>query len=104
METARLKCLEKIEKCDKNFVAKDHCSLKETSKMDSNTVTINGVTIRSRVIEIIRERDGVKLPYIIRQVFCEPAAPLDMLRKHISFKENILGKEREIFYQFLEDS
>jgi len=40
----------KIEKCDKNFVAKDHCSLKETSKMDSNTVTINGLTIRSREI------------------------------------------------------
>jgi len=56
------------------------------------------------VIEIVRERDGVKLPYTIRQIFCEPPAPLDMLRKHISFKENILGKEREVFYQFLEDS
>jgi len=88
--------LEQCEKLDKNVVAEKHCCVKDMSRIESNTVTINGVEIRSRIIDVTRERDGVKIPFIIRQIFCHPGAPIDMLRRHITFKEGLFGKEYEL--------
>jgi len=89
--------LENCEKLDKNVVAEKHSSVKDMSRIESFSVIINGVEIRSRIIDVTRERDGVKIPYTIRQIFCRPGAPLDMLRRQITFKEHLFGKEHDLF-------
>jgi hypothetical protein len=47
-----------------------------------------------KLIDQTREKDGVIIPHIIRQIDCNPAAPINLLIENAPFKEtNDLGAE-----------
>jgi hypothetical protein len=47
-----------------------------------------------KLIDQTREKDEVIIPHIIRQIDCNPAAPINLLIENAPFKEtNDLGAE-----------
>jgi len=44
-------------------------------------------------LETTKEKDGVKIPHIVREIECDPPCELETLQKAIQFKENVGGKE-----------
>lgn len=54
---------------------------------------MNGTRIIYKTLEYTKERDGVKIPHVIREVVCDPPCNLDTIRDYIQFKEQIGGDE-----------
>ena len=58
-----------------------------------------------KLIDQTREKDGVIIPHIIRQIDCNPAAPINLLIENAPFKEtNDLGAEQALLNQFQNDT
>lgn len=73
------------------------------SNVEMSTLTINGITFRFRTIEFFKERDGIRIPHTIRQIFCNPASPIDLLQENSKFKEIENDVENKVLTQFLCD-
>jgi hypothetical protein len=65
---------------------------------------VDGKRIRYKTLETTKEKDGVKIPHMLREIECDPPCDLETLQKCISFKENVGGKEQKVFQTFLEDA
>jgi len=62
------------------------------------------VRIKQRSLETIKEKDGVTIPNIVREVTCEPACDIETLQDYVNLKENIGGQESKILSRFLKDA
>ena len=70
MAKYRTKMLKKSMKHEKNTVASNNTCSIENQKTEQFSILINGINIRERLIDVTSERDGVKICYRIKQVFC----------------------------------
>jgi gamma-glutamyl-gamma-aminobutyrate hydrolase PuuD len=55
---------------------------KQTSNVESHEVNVEGHRIRFRIINYSKERDGIRIPHLHKQIFCSPAAPIELLRNN----------------------
>lgn len=60
--------------------------------------------MRFRLINFIKEKDGVSMPHFHKQIFCSPPAPVDTVRNNSTVWETIGGYDQKVLTQFLEDA
>jgi hypothetical protein len=77
--------------------------VKSQSNVESSTITINGVTFRFRLIHLMKERDGIRIPHLVKQIFCSPACSLQLLQENASLMETVDGRDNKVLTQFLAD-
>lgn len=78
--------------------------LKERRQVDSNEIIVDGHRMLFRTLDYSKERDGVLIPHILKQVYCHPAISLDLLKENSFFKESIdKDKEQRVLSQFEND-
>jgi hypothetical protein len=61
--------------------------VKERHMAEQNDQYINGVKIRQQVVDSVKEKDGVRVPYTRKEIYCEPACDLETLEKYVDMKE-----------------
>jgi len=61
--------------------------------VDQREDIVDGKRIKYKTLESTKEKDGVKIPHVVREIECDPPCDLETLQKHIQFKENIGGRE-----------
>jgi len=67
MEKARSSILDEIKDVvGKDITPSDNTYCKSQSNVESSSVVMNGVTFRFRTIRVIKERDGISIPHIIK--------------------------------------
>ena len=53
----------------------------------------------------MKERDGVHLPFVQKQIICNPGAPLELVIEHAgTITETVAGQEQRVLTRFLSDS
>ena len=65
---------------------------KSYSSVDEREDIIDGKRIKYKTLETTKEKDGVKIPHIVREIECDPPCELETLQKCIQFKEDVGGK------------
>ena len=77
MEHTRKDMLEDMEKMmSTDVMPSGNTYSKCESNVESNTITINGITFRFRFIHFMKERDGIRIPHMVKQIFCSPASSI----------------------------
>eukprot|EP00347_Sterkiella_histriomuscorum_P013873 403363041 len=76
---------------------------KSYHSVDSREEVIDGKRIKYRTLETTKEKDGVKIPHLLREIECDPPCDIDTLQKCITFREDVGGKHQNILQTFLED-
>jgi len=66
-------------------------------------ITIDGHRLKWRVLDYLQERDGVKVPHVVKQIFCDPPAPIDIIQKNVKIKETLGNQDQDVLSQFLKD-
>lgn len=75
MEETRKNMLDNINKIrESNDPATRSSYVIENRKNETNFLTVGGSTIRTTNIDYSKERDGIKLPHVFREIKCTPAA------------------------------
>lgn len=65
---------------------------------------IDGKRIAIKTLETTKERDGVKVPHVLREVTCDPPCDLKLVQDYVQLKETI-GQNKDLRFldQFLND-
>jgi hypothetical protein len=72
--------------------------------VDEQHAVIDGKKLTIRTLETTKEKDGVRIPHILREITCEPEMDLETVRKYAKLRENIGGPAQPILARFLEDA
>jgi len=81
--------LEEIKNQNTEVSTSDNRYFKHFSNVSENMITIDNHRIKWRTLDYLQERDGVRVPHIVKQIFCNPPAPIELLQKNINLKETI---------------
>ena len=61
--------------------------------------------MKFRVVSYAKEKDGIKMPHIHKQIVCDPPASPDFIISHTDMVwETIGGVDQRVMTQFLEDA
>lgn len=52
---------------------------------------IKGTRIKVRTLETTKEKDGVRIPHILREITCDPPCDLDTVKNYAKIRENLGG-------------
>ena len=81
---------EEIAKMDENQLANTGSAYsKQKSNVNTNQITVDGKTLRFRSIDLMKEKNGVKMPHQVNQIHCSPPAPIELVKEHSTIKERI---------------
>lgn len=69
-----------------------HSYQKESHNEESRVLTVKDHTLKFKICEMTKERDGVKIPHIIKQFEVEPPADVNLLTDYSHMKETIGSK------------
>lgn len=73
--------------------------------METRGLQIGKYRIFYKLIDQTKERDGLLIPHIVRQINCNPAAPLNILTENAPFDEELdEGQKKRILSQFESDT
>lgn len=90
MDLTRKNMLHDMKKMmSKDIIPSENTYVKSQSNVESSTVHINGITFRFRFVHVMKERDGIRIPHIIKQVFCHPGSSIELLQENATLKESI---------------
>jgi hypothetical protein len=82
-----------------------HSYTKERRQVETRALQIGRYRILYKMIDQTKEKDGVELPHIVRQIDCNPAAPINILKENTLFEEFVdQGLTNKILHQFEEDT
>jgi hypothetical protein len=56
---------------------------KEHRQVETRAIQLGQYRLLYKLIDQTKEKDGIKLPLMIRQIDCHPAAPLNLLVENI---------------------
>ena len=74
-----------------------HSYTKEHRHVETRALQIDKYRILYKLIDQTKEKDGIVLPHVVRQIDCNPAAPLEILRENALFDEILdEGKSQRI--------
>lgn len=77
---------------------------KESRKVETRALQIGKYRILYKLIDQTKEKDGVMMPHVVRQIDCSPATPLSLLMENAPFEEILEeGKSERILSQFEKD-
>jgi mRNA-degrading endonuclease RelE of RelBE toxin-antitoxin system len=78
---------------------------REERRSETKSLQIGKYRLLYKFIDQTKEKDGVVLPHIVRQIDCNPAAPLNLLLENAIFEEELEdGKKMKILSQFEQDT
>ena len=81
-----------------------HSYTKEHRQVETRSLQIGQYRLLYKLIDQTKERDGLIIPHIVRQIDCSPAAPLNILLENAFFQEELAeGKQNKILTQFESD-
>ena len=107
MEETRKAMLDKIKHTtpSKDVVISGNTYQTFNQHVEQSQITINGVTLRQKVINLIKERDGVRLPCLIKELFCSPPCTLPLALDYATITETLGPEnERKLLSQFISDA
>jgi hypothetical protein len=58
---------------------------------------VDGKRIRYKTLETTKEKDGVKIPHVVKEIVCDPPCDIETLKNYIQFKEQAGTEEQAIF-------
>lgn len=59
--------------------------------MEQSSALVNGVRIRQKSLETIKEKDGVRMPHVVKEVTCDPPCDIETLKNYSLLKESVGG-------------
>jgi hypothetical protein len=57
--------------------------------VDQHEAVIDGKKISIKTLETTKEKDGVKIPHVLREVTCEPPCELKTLQDYVKMHETV---------------
>ena len=88
-----------------NLNLEDTSYSKETHNVDQRSALVNGCRIRQKTLETIKEKDGVRMPHLVKEVTCDPPCDIDTVKDFVKLKEiGSSGEEKALLSQFLKDA
>jgi hypothetical protein len=73
--------------------------------VETRALQLGKYRVLYKFIDQTKEKDGLMLPHIVRQIDCSPAAPLNLLIENSFFEEELdQGKKQRILTQFENDT
>ena len=71
---------------------------KQSTSVESSELEVDGHHMKFILSTYTKEKDGIKVPYIYKQITCEPPAPADFIRSHTeTIWETIGGCDKRVF-------
>ena len=61
------------------------------NSVEGNEIEVDGHIIKFRKVTYVKERDGIRLPHVHKQIFCTPPAPLDLVMNHSTHITEVVG-------------
>ena len=78
-----------------------HSYTKERRQVETRALQIGRYRVLYKMIDQTKEKDGVELPHVVRQIDCNPAAPINLLKENALFEEILdEGKTEKLLNQF----
>lgn len=77
---------------------------KEHRQVETRAIQLGKYRILYKFIEQTKEKDGLILPHIVRQIDCSPAAPIDLLMENSPYEEELDSGKKRILSQFISDT
>ena len=87
-----------------NVVASGNTYTKQSQNVETSQITINGITLKQKLLQFVKERDGIRLPHLIKEVFCSPPASLSTVLDYATLLETVNGIDQKILTQFVVDA
>ena len=87
-----------------NIVASSNTYSKQTQNVETSQITINGTTLRQKLLQFVKERDGVRLPHLVKEVYCSPAADISTVMDYATVMETVNGIDQKVLSQFVTDA
>ncbi len=82
-----------------------HSYTKEHRQVETRALQIGQYRILYKLIDQTKEKDGIVLPHLVRQIDCNPAAPINILKENALFEETLEeGKNMKLLSQFENDT
>jgi hypothetical protein len=73
--------------------------------VETRALQVGEYRILYKLIDQTKEKDGIVLPHVVRQIDCNPAAPLNILKDNALFDELLEeGKTQRLLAQFENDT
>jgi hypothetical protein len=94
MELTRQKMLQSQEVKQRAIRPESTSYTKSFHSLDQHEDILDGKRIKYKTLESTKEKDGVKIPHVLREITCDPPVDLDKLRDYIQFKELTGGQEQ----------
>lgn len=86
-------------------IVERHAYSKEQRSSETRTIQIGKYRMLYKLIDHVKERDGLKLPHLIRSVECHPATPLNLVIENSPFDEVLdEGVRNRLLSQFQLDT
>ena len=96
MDNSKKQMLDELKKGKKDIAVSDHTFMKEVSEVEQRKFTVGGITLEFSVLNFMKERDGVRLPHLVKQIECFPPCSIDLLLEHSTLKETINDEDQWI--------
>jgi len=105
MEQTRKQMLNEMKQAmSTDIVPSGNTYSKVQSNVESNTITMNGITFRFRTINFLKEKDGIRIPHKVKQIICSPASSIQLLQDNSTIFESVNGIDNRVLTQFFSDS
>ena len=65
---------------------------------------VSGIHLRQKVLQFVKERNGIRLPHLIKELYCSPPASIPTVLKYSTLVETINGIDKKILTQFITDA
>ena len=66
-----------------------HSYTKETRQVETRSIQLGKYRLMYKLIDQTKERDGVQLPHLIRQIEANPGAPMNLIAENAPFEETL---------------
>ena len=96
MDQTRKTMLDQLKGDKQDVVFSGNTYTNVSHNVETSQITVNGITLRQKVIQFIKERDGVRIPYLIKELFCSPPATLPLVLDYATITESISGADQKI--------
>lgn len=93
MDSFRNKALQSSQTQQQQIQPERTSYMKSYHSVDQREDVVNGKRIKYKTLETTKEKDGVKIPHVIREITCDPPCELDTLKDYVKFKELTGGQE-----------
>jgi hypothetical protein len=85
--------LQNFKNMNQNVVPQGYSYEKNMSNVEQSQITIDGTTLRFRMVSFVKEKEGIRMPHLLKQIFCSPPAQIQMIQQYANLTESMLNGE-----------